>query len=102
MSIWTWVLALVATIFAVVVPLILIPWLLDKRGDLPYNSVRSRLLAWFTFAALMAAIAAFFLGALSWEPWQWAAFVGTVAFAAGWDIFDMKRRRIPRGRHPSR
>lgn len=102
MSPWTLVLALIATIFAVAVPLVLIPWLLDKRGDLPYNSVRSRLLAWFTFSAFMAAIATFLLGGLTWEPWTWVAFAAVLAFAAAWDIFDMKRRRIPRDRHPSR
>lgn len=92
--------ALVAAyIVSVAVPLVLLPWILDRRGELPYNSVRSRLLAWSTFAALMAAVTVWGARA-AWDAWAWAVFAGLIAFAAFWDIRDMKARRIPRDRHP--
>lgn len=93
--------ALVAAyIVSIAVPLVILPWILDRRGDLPYNSVRSRLLAWSTFAALMVAVTAWGAGGLAWDAWAWALFAGVIAFATLWDIRDMKTRRIPRARHP--
>lgn len=89
-----------AYVVSIAFPLVIVPWVLDRRGDLPYNSVRSRLLAWSSFAALMAAVTAWGAGGIAWEPWAWAVFAGVIAFAAWWDIRDMMLRRIPRGRHP--
>jgi len=81
-------------------PLVLLPWILDRRGDLPYNSVGSRLVAWSSFTALMIAVSTLGANGLSWDSWAWAGFLGVIAFAAYWDIRDLKRRRIPEGRHP--
>jgi hypothetical protein len=93
--------ALVAAYVAsIAFPLVVLPWILDRRGDLPYNSVASRLVAWGSFTALLVAVSAIGANGLAWDPWAWAALLGAVAFAAGWDIRDLKTRRIPRGRHP--
>lgn len=88
---------------SIIFPLVLLPKMLDARGDLPYNSVASRLLAWSSFAALMVAISALGpVGALAWDLNQWGVFLAAIAVAAAWDIYDLKTRRIPRGRHPDR
>jgi hypothetical protein len=36
----------------------------------------------------------------TWDAWSWTVFALLIAFAALWDIRDMKTRRIPRDRHP--
>ncbi len=87
---------------SVAIPLVVMPWVLDRRGDLPYNSIPSRVLAWTTFAALIVAVSALGAGGLAWDVTAWAAVLGAILIAALWDIRDMKTRRIPRGRHPER
>lgn len=103
MDIVTIVLLGIAYALSIVFPLVLLPRILDARGDLPYNSVASRALAWSSFAALMIAVSTLSpVGALAWNLGQWALVLAAIAFAAAWDIFDLKRRRIPMGRHPDR
>lgn len=87
---------------AVVFPLILMPKILDARGDLPYNSVASRLLAWSSFAALIVAISALVPIGETWDAGRWALLLAAIALAAAWDLYDLKTRRIPMGRHPDR
>lgn len=96
------VFAALAVAYAVCVafPLVVLPWILDRRGDLPYNSVASRLLAWGSFAALLVAVSTLGANGLSWDPATWAAVFAAIGFAAWWDIRDMKLRRIPAARHP--
>lgn len=94
------VLLVAAYVVTIAVPLILLPWVLDRRGLLPYNSVRSRLLSWLSFSALVAAISALGGARFVWDSWSVAGFAAFVAFAVWWDIRDMKLRRIPKGRHP--
>jgi len=89
-----------AYVASIAFPLVVLPWFLDRRGDLPYNSVASRLLAWTSFAATLIAVSTLGAGGLSWDPFTWAVFLGVIVLAAYWDIRDMKLRRIPRGRHP--
>jgi len=90
-----------AYVASIAVPLVLLPWALDRRGDLPYNSVASRLLAWFTFAALMTTVSS--LGPARTPMWESGALLGLlglVGLAAALDLWDLIRRRIPQGRHP--
>lgn len=102
MAIHGLVVLVLAYVAAISFPLVILPWILDRRGDLPYNSVASRLLAWTSFGVLLAAVSALGAGGLAWDPWAWVALVAVLAFAAGWDIRDLKLRRIPHGRHPDR
>src|SRR3990170_346471 len=90
-----------AGIASIVLCLVFLPRLLERRGDLPYNSVRSRLVAWAVFRAMMTTIGAA-AGGLGWPASTWAVDLGLLAFAALWDVYDLKTRRIPRGRHPDR
>ncbi|MGQ0798137.1 MAG: hypothetical protein ACT4OI_09815 [Methanobacteriota archaeon] len=100
MSVHGLILLVAAYVVAIAAPLILLPWALDRRGLLPYNSVRSRLLSWLSFAVLVAAISALAGARFPWDPWSSVGFIAFVAFAAWWDIRDMRLRRIPQGRHP--
>lgn len=90
-----------AYLASIVFPLVLLPWFLDRRGDLPYNSVRSRLLAWTVFAALLSTVTTLAPpGRSLWESGAMTGLLGLVAIAAAIDIWDLRRRRIPRARHP--
>ena len=89
-----------AYVASIAFPLVVLPWILDRRGDLPYNSVASRLVAWGSFTALLVAVSALGANGLSWDPLGWVIAFVAIAFAAWWDIRDMKLRRIPQGRRP--
>lgn len=86
---------------AILFCLVLLPRILDRRGDLPYNSVASRAVAWSSFASLLAVVVVA-SGGLGWSPTDWVLVYALIGFAALWDLYDLKTRRIPRGRHPDR
>lgn len=97
------VLTVAAYLAAIVVPLVLLPLALERRLGLPYNSVRSRLLAWSVFVALMLTVSvASPTIVATWDAGTWAGFAVFIAAAVAWDLYDMKTRRIPRGHHPTR
>lgn len=92
---------IVAYVASITFPLVVMPWILDRRGVLPYNSVRSRVLAWASFAALMSAISALGpTGPVFANLETWAGLLALIGIAAGIDLWDLRTRRIPRGRHP--
>lgn len=90
-----------AVVASVALTLVLLPKWLEARGDLPYNSVRSRLVAWFAFGTLLTTIAAL-AGGTAWDAGAWASWLALLAVAVAWDLYDLRTRRIPRGRHPDR
>ena len=102
MDVLALLLTLIAYVTAIVIPLILLPLYLERRVALPYNSVRSRLLAWGVFATVMATISLASPVAATWDADVWISFAILIAVGAGWDIYDMKTRRIPQERHPTR
>lgn len=95
------VLTVAAYLAAIVVPLVLLPLFLERRLGVPYNSVRSRLLAWSTFVVIVLATSLASASVVgTWSADTWASLAVLLAFAVAWDLYDMKTRRIPRGRHP--
>lgn len=99
MDVLTMILVALAGAASVLLALVGLPKLLEMHGDLPYDSVGSRLVAWSAFAALMVAIASL-AGGLGWNATMWAAALLFLGFAALWDVYDLITRRIPRGRRP--
>jgi hypothetical protein len=102
MELVTLALTIVVYLAAILGPLVLLPLALERYAGLPYNSVRSRLMAWGTFAGLMASVALSLPADVAWNLDTWVSFVVLVLAAAGWDLYDMKTRRIPAARHPLR
>lgn len=97
------VLTVTAYLAAIVGPLVLLPLFLERRLGIPYNSVRSRLLAWSTFIVLLLAVSLASTSVVgTWDAGTWASLAVLLALAVGWDLYDMKTRRIPQGRHPTR
>lgn len=96
-------LTVTAYLAAIVIPLVLLPLVLERKLGLPYNSVRSRLLAWSAFIVLMLAVSLASASVVgTWDAGTWASLAVLLALAVGWDLYDMKTRRIPQGRHPAR
>jgi len=90
-----------AYVASIAFPLVVVPWVLDRRGVLPYNSIASRVVAWTSFAALMSAISSLGpMGPAFRNLETWAGLLALIAIAAGIDLWDLRTRRIPRGRHP--
>lgn len=91
-----------AYIVAVVGPLVLLPLALERAAGWPYNSVRSRVVAWAAFAGLLVVVSLASRVADAWSTGTWISMAVLVLAALGWDLYDMKTRRIPAGRHPTR
>ncbi len=80
-----------------VIPLLFVPGLLQRRGVAEW---RARLIGWLTFAGVMLVAIAFFSGGraftwgslLLWETW---VVVGVLLLAVGWDL--RRARRSGRG-----